>query len=204
MVAAQRGRHTGDERTRQLDGRWVVRTAQFRGPAADLRVPVLVAGEAHCLAGPRQRLHGERAVGGRDRPGGGQQRGRRTRGGVAAQLQFAAQHGRVPGDGRVGAGRAKPVEQQARLGGLAGGPRVPGGGQQPAGGVARAVAEFGGPAQRGRGHCPVGRYACRRTLQLVGEGRVGVGGNSLLGTQLAARVRDQLHTELPPRELFAN
>ncbi|MFD6567707.1 amino acid adenylation domain-containing protein [Micromonospora profundi] len=31
-----------------------------------------------------------------------------------------------------------------------------------------------------------------------------LGGNSLLGTQLAARVRDQLKTELPPRELFAN
>ncbi|WP_425736022.1 amino acid adenylation domain-containing protein, partial [Micromonospora sp. DT68] len=31
-----------------------------------------------------------------------------------------------------------------------------------------------------------------------------LGGNSLLGTQLAARVRDQLNTELPPRELFAN
>ncbi|WLS48759.1 condensation domain-containing protein [Micromonospora profundi] len=31
-----------------------------------------------------------------------------------------------------------------------------------------------------------------------------LGGNSLLGTQLAARVRDQLKTDLPPRELFAN
>ncbi|GAB3933157.1 hypothetical protein GCM10027614_03570 [Micromonospora vulcania] len=145
MVAPQGRRDSGDQGTHQLDGRWVVRASQGRRPAPDLGVPVLVAGEADGLAGPHQRGQRERAVGPGHRAGGGQQRGGRRRGGVAAQLQLAAQQVGVPGDGRIRADRAQTAEQQPDLGRLAGGPGVPGGGQQAGGSTGRLVAEFGGP-----------------------------------------------------------